>query len=396
LFNIDNVKENNLLIIVEGEYDCIALTQYGIKNVTSVPSGTDDLRWIENEWNFLEKFKEIYLVMDTDQAGQQALKQIINRLGMWRCKSIKLPYKDTNECLIKRVSNKEIFQCFENAEEFIPAEIKTAGDFCEEVLDIFKNPEKYRGIDTGFPELTKLLGGWRNGELTEWTGQSGSGKSTVLNQCCLYNASKGTKTCIASLELRPARYLKWAIQQILGKDNPTEEEIIKAFEWMDEWIYILDIEDNIYGSKLFDLFEYTVRRYGISQFVIDSLMYIQFKGSDDDMNQVQFVKDYKSFAKRFQVHCHLVAHPRKKESDKDKPDKSDVKGRGEITDVADNILTVWRNPYDQEDLEEEERVNGLLIIRKNREFGDLGNIQLFFDKASRRFRCKYQYKFFTT
>lgn len=402
LFNRDNVKieegENNLLIITEGEYDCIALTQYGIENVVSVPNGTNDLRWIENEWEYLEQFNEIYINMDIDSAGQNAVMPIVNRLGIWRCKSIKLPYKDANECLINNVSNREILQCFENAEEFDPVELKTAGDFCEEVIDIFKNPDRYNGIPTGIPELDKLIRGWRFSELTIWTGQGGSGKSTMLNQCCLLLAHKEIKVCIASLELRPARYLKWAVQQVLGKENPTEDEIIKTFEWLDEWLLILNIDDTVYGSKLFELFEYAVRKHGIKHFVVDSLMKIRLRGSGDDkdMSQVEFVMDYKSFAKRFGVHCHLVAHPRKQESDKDKPGKVDVKGRGEITDVADNVIIIWRNFDDEEeDLEEGERIDGLLIVRKNREFGDLGTIQLMFDKDSRRYLCRGQYTLFS-
>ena len=399
LFNRDNViinkNKKNLLIITEGEYDCMALAQYGIKNVTSVPNGANDMNWIENEWDYLEQFSEIIIIMDSDNAGQGVVKTIVNRIGIWRCKSIKLPYKDVNKCLIENVSPKEILQCFEQAEEFIPSEIKTAGRFCEEVIDIFKNPEKYEGIPTGFPDLDKIIKGWRDGELTVWTGQSGAGKTTLLNQICLYQASIGMKCCIASLELRPARYLKWAIEQALGKNNPTEEEIIKSFEWLDEWLYVLDIQDNVYGSKLFDLFEYTARKYGAHHFVIDSLMMVKLKGEDSDMNQVEFVRDYKKFASKFGVHCHLVAHPRKQESDKDKPGKTDVKGRGEITDVADNVIVVWRNPEDdKEDLEEFDELNGLIIVKKNREFGNLASVPTKFDPNSRRFTCLNQVEFF--
>lgn len=395
LFNIDNVKGNKLLIITEGLYDCMALTQYGIENVTSVPNGANDLSWIENEWDFLKKFKKIFLIMDSDNAGQNVVTNIVSRLGKWRCKSILLPYKDANECLKNNVSPEEILQCFQNAKEFIPTEIRSAGDYCSEVIDIFKHPEKYEGTPTGFPELTKVLRGWRDGELTVWTGQSGSGKTTFLNQVCLYLSSIGFKCCIASLELRPARYLKWAVEQALGTNKPTEEQIIRTFEWLNEWLYVLDIQDNAYGSKLFELFEYTARKYGAKHFVIDSLMKVRLKGIDVDMSQVEFVDDYKNFAKKFGVHTHLVAHPRKQESDKDKPGKSDVKGRGEITDLADNVIVIWRNVEDdKEDLENPSEAMGMVIVKKNREFGDLASIPMNFDPISRRFTCLGQAEFF--
>ena len=400
LFNRDNVKINNdknenLLIIVEGEYDCMALTQYGIENVTSVPNGTKALGWIENEWDFLEQFNEIYLVMDNDIAGQDAIKPLVNRLGIWRCKSVRLPYKDANECLVNGVSNEEIAHCFENAEEFTPDEIKSAGEYCKEVIDIFKNPDKYKGFDTGFPELTEALQGWRKGELTVWSGMGGSGKSTILNQTCLYSGSLGIKCCISSLELRPSRYLKWAISQALGTENPSEDEIIKCMEWFDTWLYVLDVDGTVYGSKIFELFEYTARKYGAEVFIIDSLMKVRLRGNDDNMSKIQFIDDLTTFAKKFDVIVHLVAHSRKQFDDNDRPDKSAVKGVVEITDLADNVIIIWRNnSKGKGDLENEEGFDALLMVKKNREFGVLLNIKLWFDPNSRQFSCFGQGNFF--
>jgi len=395
LFNIDNVKGNDSLIISEGEYDCMALSQYGLENVVSPPMGAEVLSWIDHEWEFLEKFKKIILSFDNDNAGESGINKIVSRLGSWRCQSLILPYKDANECLINNVSSEEILFCFKNAKEFIPFEIKSAGNFCDEVLDIYKHPELYKGDDSGFTELDKLLRGFRKGECTLWTGQNNSGKSTILNQVCLYQASKGRKCCIASLEMKPARYLKWAVEQTLGKDNPTEEEIIKTFEWIDNYIYVLDIQDNVFDNRILELFEYTARRYGIDHFVIDSLMKIRFHNADNDlMEQVNFLNNYIDFCKKFSAHGHIVAHPRKQETDKDKPDKTDVKGRGELTDLVDNVIIIWRNIDDKEDIEEDYRIDGLAIVRKNREFGDLGKVQLLFDPKSRRFLCHNQYNFF--
>jgi len=388
LYNQDNIKGKDLLVITEGEWDCMALTQYGLENVGSLPNGIMSTDWIQRDWDFLKDFKEIYISMDMDKAGQSGVRTIVARLGEWRCKNILLPYKDANECLVNGVSKEEIFKCFKNAEEFTPAELKSAGTFCEEVLDLIRHPEKYRGTETGLPELTEILRGWRKGELTIWTGQNNAGKSTLLNQTCLFLANRKIKCCIASLELRPARYLRWAMCQILGTDEPEKEDVIKAFEWLDKWFYVLDIDDNVHASKIFDLFEYTARRYGVQHFVIDSLMRIRLKGQDENRSQSDFVSDYLAFGKKFQVHCHLVAHPRKQEKDTDKPDKTDVKGTGDITNLADNVLILWRN-IEKDNIEEEERdgVDAILYVRKNREFGDLGAVKLYFDPNSRRFRC---------
>jgi len=385
LYNINCIKNKELLIITEGQFDCMSLVQYGMNNITSLPNGVSDLKWIENEWEFLKDFKEIFLVMDMDIAGQQAVKVIIERLGKWRCKSVQLPYKDINECLKNKLTNEELLSYFENAVEFKPNEIKNAGNFCEEVIDIINNPEKFKGEETGLPGLTSIIRGWRKGEVTIWTGQNHSGKTTILNQICLFLANRKTKTCVASLELRAARYLKWAICQALGEETPPENRIIEAFTWLNEWMFVLNIDDNVPASKIFELFEYVARRYGVEHFIIDSLMRVKLKGDDENRSQGEFVSDYTAFAKRFNVHCHLVAHPRKQQTDEDVPGKVDVKGSGDITNLADNVIVVYRNSENKKD--EEEGYDTFLYIRKNREFGEIGKVGLVFDPVSKRSLC---------
>ena len=109
LWNQDAVKGDSLYI-TEGEADTLALFDYGIIG-TSIPSGVSNLTWIENDWKFLEQFKEIYLLMDNDKAGQSSIENIVNRLGRWRCKSVLLPYKDVNECLMNGLSKEDFHNC---------------------------------------------------------------------------------------------------------------------------------------------------------------------------------------------------------------------------------------------------------------------------------------------
>lgn len=387
LFNRDNANTETLTI-TEGELDCIALCQYGFNSIVSLPSGANDHRWIENEWEFLKQFKAIYLCMDNDDAGRNAIKLLIKRLGSWRCKSVTFEYKDAAECLEKKVTKAIMQECFDNAIEFPPASLEAASNFCEEVTDLFLYPDKLNGDSTGFPGLNYYLKGWRKGELTVWTGQNGSGKTTILNQVCLFLTSQKIKTCIASLELRPARYLRWAVCQALGKHNPTPIEINNAFEWLYEKMYILNVSEEIEQEQVFEVFEYAAMRYGIEHFVIDSLMKIKLPTQDEYAAQKEFVLKLSSFVKKYQVHCHLVAHPRKTTSDKDKPGKVDVKGSSDITNLADNVLSIWRP--EKEDDEYGHDPDAILYVKKNREFGDIGGVKLFFDKLTKRLSCENQ------
>jgi len=386
LFNRDNITKNEL-IITEGEYDCMALYQYGIEAV-SLPNGVNGLTWIDNEWDWLRKFKTISLCLDNDPAGTEGTQKIAQKLGAWRCKKITLPAKDANDCLKNGITKDEILQCILEAEDFQPATLVSPTHFINDVIDYIKNPLKLHGIPTAWDKLTEKLKGWRLEELTVWSGRNSSGKSTILNQHVISLAANGMKSCIASLEMPPSRYLRWAIMQFLGTAFPTEQEVKETLELFDAKIYIVNTHEEIKPNDLLDIFEYATRRHDVKHFIIDSLMRIAFQGRDELKEHKAFVSDLLSFVKKFKCHAHLVAHPRKGFKDSDKPGKVDIMGTGHISDLAHNVIIMWRAP---EDAKEKARTEGkevfdtLMDVQKNREFGIEGGIRLWFDPETKTF-----------
>ena len=214
LFNRDGIHDNPL-VVVEGEIDCLTMAEYGIEAV-SIPSGVNDLRWIENEWDWLKQFQSIYLVMDQDSAGRKAAEIVANRLGRWRCYRITLPYKDPNECLRQGITAEQIANFLNQSQDFPMQSLVSADYFQDDVLNLFHNPEGLRGLQTNWKGLNTLLRGWRPGELTVWTGINGSGKSTILNQVIVHLIQIHRKRCcLASLEMEPSRLLRWMMIQYM-------------------------------------------------------------------------------------------------------------------------------------------------------------------------------------
>jgi hypothetical protein len=76
--------------------------------------------------------------------------------------------------------------------------------------------------------------------------------------------------------------------------------------------------------------------------VVDSLMKCGI-GVDDLTGQKDFVDALSTIARDTGLHIHLVCHMRKGENEKTPPDKFSVKGAGEIADMPDNIVIVWKN-----------------------------------------------------
>jgi twinkle protein len=380
LFNHDNAKEE--LIITEGEFDAMALYEYGY-NACSVPLGAGNHQWIDVEYEWLDKFKTIYFCFDNDKAGKEGLQKALVRLEEWDCKIVTLPYKDANECLINKISKEEIDQCFLNAKTITPATLAVPSDYLVDILDMFKNPDKFDGDRTFLPTLTHLLKGWREGEVTIWTGSNGAGKSTILNQNVLDLASRGLRICVASLEMPPKRYLKWAVQQYIKNDKPTDDQIIESIVWMTGKIFICNRADTIEPKTLLDLFKHTARKYGVNHFIIDSLSRIRLDNTNFYESQQDFISQLLNFSKKYSCHVHLVAHPRKGEKDSDEPGKVDIKGSGYIQDMADNIIRMTRvGDKEKEKVDFDARIT----VLKNREYGFLGGIDLEFDPVSKNFR----------
>ena len=389
LFNRDNVTSDTL-IITEGEFDAMALHQYGIEAV-SVPNGASGMAWIEREWDFLETFDKILICFDQDDAGKEGASKVAVKLGLWNCSLVELPMKDANECLLKGVSKEIVEHCFDDTIELVPATLVSPTDFNDKIQTLFAMGTRLFGDSTPWSELDSVLKGWRGSETTIWTGRNGAGKSTVLNQIVLDAAGKGKRCCIYSGEMAPERYLRWAVIQYTNNNNPSPMAIEKALQWMDDKLYILNISAGIDPNKLLSDFEYAARRYDVKHFIVDSLMKVKLNDSDEYNEQKKFVSQLSDFSKKFNVHAHLVAHPRKTATDNDEPGKVDVKGSSHITDLADNVIVLYRPSEEQKEKakKKNKKCSDLLMcIKKNREFGYEGNVLMWYNDGNKKFSTK--------
>lgn len=345
--------EARVLVLVEGEMDAMSLYQYKLgMAVLSVPFGGGSgakQEWIEKEFDRLTIYDEIYLCLDNDPEGLTATNEIIERLGRYRCRIVKLPYKDANECLQKGICLDEIKKCFDTATVLDPVELKSASAYVEEVISEFYPPEDCL-IGYELPwEKTKGKITFRPDELSLWTGYNGHGKSQLLGHVILHCMQQGAKVCIASLELKPKRLLARLTRQAGALRSPTREYIHAIHEWYAHYLWIFDLVGTTKVASLLEVFKYARQRYGIDVFVIDSLMKCGM--AEDDYNaQKLFVDQLCDFKHEHNCHIHLVAHPRKGADESKAPGKLDMKGSGAITDLADNCFCVFRNKMKEEDI----------------------------------------------
>ena len=116
LFNMDAVEGTDEITIVEGEFDCIAGVQNGVKNIVAITVGA--CGWKEEWTPLLKGFKKIYLCLDSDEKGRLGTQKIAETLGIDRCLDVVLPVKDLNEFFLQGHTKEELDGLFANAKQF--------------------------------------------------------------------------------------------------------------------------------------------------------------------------------------------------------------------------------------------------------------------------------------
>lgn len=394
LFGWQAIPENTRSVaICEGEIDAMTLHQFGIWAL-SVPSGAADLRWIESDYDHLMRFDTIFVCTDNDEPGRSCAAEIIKRLGPERCRLVELPYKDANECLMQGGFGKaEFAKYFMAARTLDPEELKSPSRFADLVLcEFYPAPEAPRGLYTPWRKVGDALL-FRPAETTLWTGYNGCGKSVLLSHIAASGMDQGARFCIASLEMPARRTLYRMVRQLSALREPAPGYIKACLAWLEEKLWLFDVVGSAKTERLLEVFGYAVCRYAIRHFVIDSLAKLGL--AEDDYNgQKAIVERLCDFAHRHESHVHLVAHARKGADEYGVPGKMDVKGTGALTDLVDNVVTVWRNKRkektraeaemqgDEAPCDQDEKPDAALVISKQRHSGWEGQIWLWFDPNS--------------
>jgi twinkle protein len=386
--------------ITEGEIDAMSLHQLGVPAL-SVPFGGGaghKQDWVENEFTHLQRFDTIFLCLDRDTDGESATAELISRLGHHRCRIVEIPapHKDGNDLLGAGWTPDELARLLTNARTMDPEELKPASSFVEQVISEFYPPGgKPPGAEPPWATAAGKIR-FRRSELSIWTGINGHGKSQLLGQVLLSLIAQAERVCIASLEIPPRRLLWRLTRQATALEKPSLPYIRAVHEWFSDRLWIFDVLGNTKAERLLEVFGYARRRYGIRQFMIDSLLKCGI-AEDDYAGQKRFVEALADFKNETDSHVYLVAHARKGEDEERLPGKLDVKGTGSITDLADSTFSVWRNKKREEVIAMSElagqsvpedilvKPSAILRCDKQRNGDWEGKLPLWFDQSSYQF-----------
>ncbi len=268
------------------------------------------------------------------------------------------------------------------------AMVRPAAHWIEEVIQSFERPSHQTGAALPWP-VTQNIIRLRHGELTIWPGMSGHGKSMLIGQVALHLMAQGEKVCIASMEMKPAATMQRMCRQAFACNAPDRRDVRDLHNWTDGRLWLYDQQGQVSPERILAVGRYCHEQLGVTHLVVDNLLSCGIAEDGYDA-QKQFVLSLATHAHDTGQAVHLLAHSRKGKDELTPPGKFDVRGSASITDLADNVFSVWRNrgkelAQDEGRYEKDHEEDALLIVCKHRHGEWEGRIRLWFDRRSQTY-----------
>lgn len=411
------------LIITEGEIDCMTVNQVlgGTWPVVSLPNGAQSaVKCIKENLEFVTSYNEVVLCFDMDEPGQEAATAVADILPPGKCKIVKLPFKDANECL-KANQTKQLVSAIWEAQHYSPDEILHVS----KVVNDMEEMDSVRVYPFPYDNLSEYLIGQRSGEITLWASGTGSGKSTILRELMIHHLEEGRSVGCIMLEESPQETMDDLISLLLNKpvrairagrmmnelrskmgknpinmtilDDLTEEEYISAKRKLCQTnLFIYDHLGNNAMQNLLARMEFMATSLKVDVIILDhitaaaaGLMGMADKdiegGGSERIIIDTLMKELRSIAVRTGVHIDIVSQLKKTDKSYEEGDRitlQDLRGSGALASVPNTVVALER---DRQNPDEKIANTTLVRVLKNRLTGRAGiATALFYDHRTGR------------
>lgn len=348
------------IIITEGEIDCWSAIQSGFPRCLSVPAGAPKTEVGERattKYNFVDDMPAtaesdpIILAVDGDDPGSALRADLALRLRPQRCKWVRYPrgMKDLNDTL-QRYGSRGVVETINRAQWLVGNVFRMS--------EIPPLPEAVPH-DSGFPGLHdhyKL----RIGDFCVVTGIPSHGKSAFVGDVvCRMVLRHKWPVCFAAFEQAPQLDHKRMLRTWYGGglvNGLDAETLEKADRWIEEYFSFVvpDFESYPTVDWVLERFAASALRLGTRLFVLDPWNELEHD-RPNQMTLTEYVgsalRDFKAFARKYEAHLIIVAHPKmlRRDSDGNYPIPSlyDISDSAHWYNKADVAVVVHRKDEDK-------------------------------------------------
>jgi len=264
--------------------------------------------------------------------------------------------------------------------------IRSAHSLADEVKSRLYGEKRLEGVTLPWQKLDGIL--LKTKQLTLWGGANFSGKSSVLAQC-INHILLQVPVFKMSFEMEAGETMQKMCCMAAGC-LPSEPFIDYYHSQLKDRLWLLDHVGSLDHKRVMGVANFAAQILGVKHIVIDSLMRLDVGPKDLD-KQKKIINDLLWLAGALDVHVHLVAHFRKPADIKNTGDRFDVSGAGAITDLAHNVMLVWKNEEKAKKMRSGEEVDDMepdtvLTLDKYRSDGSkVGRWGFWFDPESGQF-----------
>lgn len=403
-YGYDDIEEDETFIVAD-EFEKLSFSEAGIDNCIAIFSEEANIAKISKILDFLpniedkiSKVKKLTLAMPNTEYGAALTEELIRRLGKARCWSVKPPEPEYSWARVLIDYGPEQLKNLLSGARPTPVQGIFELDDVESDFDHLYHYGLRKGAPTGFkcidPYYTVVPGQW-----TLVTGIPGHGKSNFLDSLIVNLASiHDWRFAFFSPENQPIqRHFANILEKKIAKpfnlgsvQRISEDEKDGGKDWIKKHFSIIlpDEDDNWSIDGILELAKVLVYRKGIKGLVIDPWNEIDHSRKNNK-TETEYISEcltkIRQFARNYDVHVWLVAHPTKMGKDQHGrylvPTPYDVSGSSHFRNKADNAISIWRN------VDGKDRDIADVYIQKIRfkEVGRVGMVSMRFDHENGQF-----------
>jgi len=330
LFGAAQAKSGNKVWVVEGMYDYLSLYQVMYNDprnqklsvpyhpsVVSVLLGAGNAAAnMQANTAFLTRYKEIITVFDSDNDGQEGVREVALQFPEIKNVVLDPELKDPNGYLLEG-KNKQLMDAVFSGEVYQVEQIQRGAGDIEELM---RPTAKGIKIDA-FPELMHKLNGLRPGELTVLLAPPKTGKTSLcklINYHLLLHKQKAFGIYLEE-DIRKTRQSFVALDNDVHlpyfRENPnivSKEAVKKTMDTVlnPEWAMFCDsAKGNITPDRVMELLQWAALK-GCKYVLLDHLSFIfsGLKSSDERKEIDKLMTDLAAYVKQTGVHVIAVSH----------------------------------------------------------------------------------------